>query len=186
MFEIQDILKNIKTYRDLLGKRKLNEFESPLSLGYPAYAGYWERDCEYGVINAFSVVAGLDLSFKEVVENKVKIPVRWHSLCGALTGAFVVFAVSLPEEEIEPAVKNLVLFHNDTSLPVFSGDGSFVPSASPDSALCRDSILNWSKKTGVSPKSRERKERCARITADIAVKAAEIVMERAFAFRAVK
>ncbi len=178
MFEIKDILKNIEKYRHLLGERSLLKVEDLQKLGEVAYKGYWERDCEYGVIKAFTEVAGLDISFDEVIENKMKIPVKWHSICGALTGAFVVFAVSLPEEEIESAVRELVEFHNNSSLPIFSGNGSFIPSASPDSVLCRDSIMNWAKKTGIPPRSAERRERCARITADVAIKAAEIVNKK--------
>ncbi|WP_456397891.1 C-GCAxxG-C-C family (seleno)protein [Desulfurobacterium sp.] len=178
MFKIKDILKNIEKYRHLLGEGTLLKVEDLQRLGEVAYKGYWERDCEYGVIKAFIEMAGLNISFDEVIENKMKIPVRWHSICGALTGAFVVFAVSLSEEAIEPAVMELVEFHNNTFLPIFSGNGSFIPSASPDSILCRDSIMNWAKKTGISPRSAERRERCARITADIAVKAADIVNKR--------
>ncbi|WP_456437948.1 C-GCAxxG-C-C family (seleno)protein [Desulfurobacterium sp.] len=178
MFEIKDILKNIKKYRDLLGERALNRVEDLQELGKVAYKGYWERDCEYGIIRAFVETAGLDISFDEVIENKMKIPVKWHSICGALTGAFVVFAVSLPEDEIESAVEELVEFHNNSVLPIFSGNGSLIPGASPDSVLCRDSIVNWARKTGISPRSAERRERCARITADIAIKAAEIINKK--------
>jgi hypothetical protein len=52
------------------------------------------------------------------------------------------------------------------------------PSTVADSTLCHVSVSRWCYKTGNEMHSQERSERCARVTADVAKKAAEILNEK--------
>lgn len=171
----EKIMENVKF---LLGEEEKENIEpvDPEKIAQRAYELYWEYNCEYGVVNAFSQIAGLKFDYSRVREISKKLPHRWNTICGALTGAFYIFVITIPDEVIEEAIKELIEFHNNTELPIFVGNRELeIPKAAVGSILCRDSIINWSKATGIHPRTLERSERCARLTGDIAFKTAEIM-----------
>jgi len=141
-----------------------------------AYKLYWDYNCEYAIITAFNEKASYPLSYDEVLEIKEKLPFNWRAICGALTGAFFILSTTLPQKSSVKAVEELISFHNETPLPLSRGRFfKELPKVAVGSVLCRDSIVNWCKKAGISPRSLERSERCALITADVAVKTVQLI-----------
>ncbi|WP_163328901.1 C-GCAxxG-C-C family protein [Desulfurobacterium thermolithotrophum] len=172
---LKEIMENIRFILNRVEKEKLIHVE-PRTIAQRAYELYWKQNCEYGVVNSFSKVGGLKFNYFKVLEISKELPHKWNKICGAITGAFYIFAVTLPEEAIEDAVKEIIEFHNNTKLPIFIGNKEFeIPKVAVGSILCRDSIINWSKAAGIHPRALERSERCARITGDIAFKTAQIL-----------
>ncbi len=175
--EIAQIVENMEFIRESFRECELKEF-SLKRIGELSFKYYWDYNCEYGVITAFKREAGLCVDYPQVKAFSPTLPNRWNRVCGAITGAFWVFALTLEPSEFEEAVEKLVRFHNETPLPVFRAPKTpFLPKAPALSIVCRDSVLNWCRATGVHPKSTERSYRCAAITADVAVKCGQIVRE---------
>ena len=175
--ELKKILENARFVRETVGELPVGNF-SPEEVGELAYRRYWEYNCEYGVITAFNEAAGFPLTYEEIKALSRKLPHRWNAVCGALTGAFYLLATTLPEEKVELGIEELIKFHNETPLPSFKGERvPDLPKAAVGSILCRDSIVNWCKATGIPPRSLERAERCAAITADVAIKCGQLVLE---------
>ncbi len=173
--ELSKVVENMEFIREAFGERSIGEIELK-RLATSAYKHYWDYNCEYGIITAFSQEAQLEIDYQEVRSFTKELPNRWSSVCGAITGAYWVFALTLPLDEFERAVVELNRFHNETPLPLFTPEVK-LPKAPALSVLCRDSIINWCRSTGIHPRSPERSYRCASITADIAVKCGQIVRE---------
>jgi hypothetical protein len=96
--------------------------------------------------------------------------VGWGTLCGTLTGAGVVtsFAAGKEGEEI---LNDVIAWYSETELPIYkpaSPKATFKNTNVSDSPLCHVSVGKWMKKEGVALKSPERKDRCARVAADVA------------------
>jgi len=175
--EIALIVENMKFIRESFGGCELKEFNLK-RIGELSFKYYWECSCEYGVVTAFKEEASLALDYSQVREFTADLPNRWNRVCGAVTGAFWVFALTLEPSEFKEAAERLVEFHNRIPLPLFRAPGMpRLPEAPALSILCRDSILNWCRATGVHPRSRERGYRCAAITADVAIRCGQIVRE---------
>jgi len=168
---ISENLEEKKTERPAFSTERIKEL---------AYQLYWQSNCEGGLVNAFYDEAGIPVNYRRVRSLALELPHRWNKICGAVTGAFYVLAATLPKERLEKAVKEIINYHNRTPLPQFKGRGNTpIPRAKAGSIICRDSIINWCKATKVNPRSKERAERCARITADIAGKTAELLKKYA-------
>ncbi len=174
--EIGQILENMAFVRESFGPFELKDF-SLKRIGELAFKYYWDCNCEYGLITAFREEASLNLDYSQVKAFSPSLPNRWNRVCGAVTGAFWVFAFTLEPSEFKGAVERLVDFHNHTPLPLFKPKGVNLPKAPALSISCRDSIVNWCRATGIHPRSPERSYRCAAITADVAVKCGQIVRE---------
>jgi hypothetical protein len=175
--ELQKIVENMSFIRDSFEEVSLKSFDLK-RIGELAFKYYWDYNCEYGLITAFNQEAGLNLDYQQVRAFTPLLPHRWSRVCGAITGAFWVFALTLEPSEFKTAAQGLIEFHNKTPLPVFRAPKTpKLPKAPALSILCRDSIVNWCKATGVHPRSMERSYRCAAITADVAVKCGQIVRE---------
>ena len=174
--EFRKIAENMEFIREVFGEVELQPF-SEEKLSQLAYRYYWDYNCEYGVITAFNEEALYPISYNEVKKVSRELPHRWSTICGAITGAFYIFATTLPFEKALEGAKRLIEFHNREKLPIFKGKIPNLPKAAVGSILCRDSIINWCKAAGIHPRSMERAERCACITADIAGKCGELVRE---------
>ncbi len=162
------------------------------------YGFYWTNDpskgtnygCSYGVARALieSIQAGLEpgspwetLPLEMFKWGKTGC-VESGTLCGALAGALPVFTLASPTCVVDMG-GDLLRWYQETALPStemdylndtkhpFFGQVQSV-SGSP---LCHVSVSLWckaSKKLSTSP---ERKTRCAKITGDVAKKAASIL-----------
>ncbi|OGR04849.1 MAG: hypothetical protein A2511_15365 [Deltaproteobacteria bacterium RIFOXYD12_FULL_50_9] len=151
----------------------------PKEAGQIAYEGWYKAFCSYGV--ASGILVPLQ---KKIGEPYTNLPVEglrlgeggtvgWGTLCGSLLGATVAVGFVAPYDVGKQIINELLKWYSDTELPLY------VParpraevkiqtvSASP---LCHISVGKWTDAAQKSLGSPERKERCARITADVAMK----------------
>lgn len=141
-----------------------------------AYENWYKNYCCYAVTAAI-----LDQLREKVGGNYAYLPpeafvwghggaVGWGTLCGTLTGAGIVtgFAAGKEGEEI---LNDVIAWYAETELPIYkpaSPKATFKSTNISDSPLCHISVGKWMKKEGVALKSPERKDRCARVAADVA------------------
>lgn len=103
--------------------------------------------------------------------------VGWGTLCGTMIGAGIATGF-IAGHEGEKILNDVIAFYSDTKLPIFKPShpkGSFKNVNQADSPLCHISVGRWMKKEGVKFFSPERKERCARISADVAMHTAKLL-----------
>lgn len=96
--------------------------------------------------------------------------VGWGTLCGTLFGAGVVASFTMGKEG-EKITNDMLAWYSDTELPIFmpaNPKATFKNVSKSDSPLCHVSVGKWMKKEGVAIGSPERKDRCARLAADVA------------------
>ncbi|MHB8810743.1 MAG: C-GCAxxG-C-C family (seleno)protein [Desulfobulbaceae bacterium] len=141
-----------------------------------AYENWYKNYCCYAVTAAI-----LDQLREKVGGAYVHLPaeafiwghggaVGWGTLCGTLTGAGIVtsFAAGKEGEEI---LNDVIAWYGATELPIYkpaAPKATFKNTNISDSPLCHISVGKWMKKEGVSLKSAERRDRCARVAADVA------------------
>jgi len=151
-----------------------------------AYDAYAKGHCMYGVFSG--VVTQLGERYGEPYRS---FPVGmmqyggggtagWGSLCGTLNGSAAYIGLFVDEEEdMKRLVTELFLWYEQTLLPVYSpaqpGLGIEIPKSISDSVLCHASATFWCKVSGYKESSKPRKERCRRLTADVARKTVEIL-----------
>lgn len=104
----------------------------------------------------------------------------WGSLCGALNGGAAVISLLVRDTTKRTALTDaLFSWYQSTPLPVYVPPTSSVsvdiPAVEPQSILCHSSCSAWLKKAKVSFYSKEREERCTRLTADVARKTVELL-----------
>ncbi len=159
----------------------------PVDAGKIAYEGFYEALCGYGVSRAIWV------SLREKVgEPYASYPLYeglklgaagiagWGTVCGALLAATVVTGFVVPTKVGEQILNELLEWYSSTPLPIFEPDKPraevSVRSVS-NSPLCHISVGKWSKSAGKPLMSPEQKERCARLTADVAMRCAALFNE---------
>lgn len=153
-----------------------------------AHEGYWSNGygCCYGTFYSIVGVMGQKFGapyntfpFRMLEVGKSGIS-GWGTICGALLGAASALALFWGRKERDPMVDELFRWYEKTSLPIYDpGADSRVKEAMPTSVsgsvLCHVSVDRWCFESGVPAKSEMRSERCARVTADVAMKAIEIM-----------
>jgi hypothetical protein len=103
--------------------------------------------------------------------------VGWGTLCGTLLGASIAasFAAGKDGEKI---ANDVIAYYAATELPLYrpSSPKSQIKNINrSDSPLCHVSVGRWMEKEGVKFFTPQRKERCARLSADVAVKTVELL-----------
>jgi len=101
------------------------------------------------------------------------------SLCGALLGAAYAFHLFFDAKVADDMQKELHRWYGQTMLPQYiPAVSNFkdykVPQTKAILPECHASIDSWIKVTGFAKETDERRERCGRLTADVAIKAAVI------------
>ncbi|MCK9240467.1 C-GCAxxG-C-C family protein [Desulfocurvus sp.] len=154
-----------------------------------AYAGYWNQGygCCYGTFYSIVGVMGLkhgapynQFPFHIMEVGKSGIS-DWGTICGALLGAASAMALFWGRKERDPMVTDLFRWYEQTAFPLYDpgqdaqGVQGEIPGHACGSVLCHVSVSSWSFATGIPAASKTRSERCARITADVARKAIEIM-----------
>ncbi|MDY0228020.1 MAG: C-GCAxxG-C-C family protein [Desulfomicrobium apsheronum] len=154
-----------------------------------AYDGYWENGwgCAYGAFYSIVGVMGekhgapynsFPFTMLEVGKSGIA---DFGTICGALLGAASAMALFWGRKERNPMVAELFRWYEQTALPTYDpGSGAKgipgkIPTSISQSVLCHISVSKWCYETGLTEKSKERSERCARITASVAIKAIEIM-----------
>lgn len=104
----------------------------------------------------------------------------WGSLCGSLNGGAAVISLLVRDTIERRALTDALFFwYQSTPLPMYVPPTSSVsveiPAVDPQSILCHSSCSAWIKKAKVSFYSKEREERCTRLTADVARKTVELL-----------
>lgn len=151
-----------------------------------AYDNYKNGSCMYGVFT------GIVLQLAE------KLGEPWSSfpthmmkyghggvggtgtICGSLNGASAIFGLLIDNQEIRDALTfSLFNWYENAALPSFKPLHpiyDFTPStAISKSVLCHASGTTWCIENGFTMSSDERKERCRRLTADVAAQTVEIL-----------
>lgn len=106
----------------------------------------------------------------------------WGTLCGALLGAVATLAMFWGRKDRDPMVDELFRWYELTAFPIFApakglpvGMDRELPTSVSESVLCHISVSKWAYSSGLAAQSKERSERCARLTADVAKKTVEIM-----------
>lgn len=116
---------------------------------------------------------------------------NYGTLCGAPNGASSLINIAVP---MDPAKKEIIprllryyeteAFPTDASnkyamnnefYPPKYKSGKALPQVVGDSVLCHISVGTWCEKSGYASGSKERSERCARITGDVAAMTAKLL-----------
>ena len=161
----------------------------PKESGMVAYDGYWHKGfgCGYGVY--YGIVGMLaekfgapynsfPFSIFEMFKGGMS---DWGTICGALGGASAAIFTFFPRKQANPMVSELFRWYEKTAFPIFDpmeaakGYKGPLPTSVSNSVLCHVSVSRWAYTTGLGAGSKERSERCGRITADVCMKAIEIL-----------
>lgn len=148
-----------------------------------AYENWYKNFCAYAV--ASSILIPLQ---EKVGKPYTNLPVEafvfghggvvgWGTLCGTLfgTGIATSFAAGKDGEKI---LNDVMQYYATTELPIYrpkNPKASFKNISKSDSPLCHVSVGRWMKKEGVKFFSPERKERCARLSADVAAETVRLL-----------
>lgn len=167
-------------------------------VGNLAYGQWFEVFCCQGV------VTGLFEQLREKIgEPYTSFPIPalrfgmggmlgWGMTCGALIGGSLLMGLTVPKDPGEHMINDLVKWYSATMLPTFKPTtpkatikdkegkdrefkGDLKNLTKSNSPLCHQSVGRFMKKEGVDWDSDPRKNRCAMITASVAVKTAEIL-----------
>ena len=146
-----------------------------------AYQSYSEGSCMYATV--VGVVSQLAERFGEPYAS---FPTHlfkyghggiggYGSVCGTLNGAAALIGLLIPDKNVQDKmIADLFHWYEKEPLPAFSPQNAnfdFTPPTSvSNSVLCHASNTNWCKESGFKVSSKERKERCRRLTADVTKK----------------
>lgn len=113
----------------------------------------------------------------------------WGTICGAVNGAAALISMVCDKATSDQLVSELCGWYTQALIPsdisndyAVAGD-KYTATKSDEvltqnacgSVLCHVSVSQWCKASGVDVNDPKRKERCARLTGDIAAKAAELL-----------
>jgi len=158
----------------------------PERSAHRAYHEHKKGHCMYGVFG--SILSQLAEAHGEpyasfpvdMMRYGVGGTAGWGSLCGALNGAGALIGLfSKKEKELKKLVDELFLWYEQTALPIYRPPASLlrmtVPACTANSVLCHVSVSRWCKAAGQQAHSKAQKERCRRLTADVAKKTVELL-----------
>lgn len=155
-----------------------------LGCGYSAFAG---------LIKTFAAQFGAPYdSFPfQLMSNRRGRYSGAGKTCGALIGAGAAITIFWGRQAGEPLIKELYDWYATTSLPVYApsaevlaqtgGKGRDIPMpvSVAGSPLCTDSQVNWVRACDLKVQEQDKKERCGRLTVDVAAKAMELLNRKA-------
>ncbi len=161
-----------------------------------AHAGYYEGACCFGVFDAIISELG-----KQVGAPYTTFPTKmfqfgeggvagWATLCGALIGASAAICLVAGEEAWEDLTNELMSWYENTPFPSdisnkYAQEKAFLvkemksdkvlPQSVAKSTLCHVSVTEWCEKAGLKAFSKERSERCGRLSGDVAAFTVDIL-----------
>ncbi|MDG5800290.1 C-GCAxxG-C-C family protein [Marinilabiliaceae bacterium ANBcel2] len=157
------------------------EFLDPDTTAEFAYQQYSNGSCMYAVFA--SVVMQLSDKYGEPYKSFPYHIFRYGhggiagygTICGALNGASAVLGLFIADRDVlDRVVTDIFQWYEKTPLPLFKprkpANDFILPAFATDSVLCHVSNTSWSKMAGVKVDSDERKERCRRLSCDVAAK----------------
>jgi hypothetical protein len=107
----------------------------------------------------------------------------WGTGCGTLIGAgMAVGLITGGSKDGEAIINDVITYYADTELPAYKPPqgqekAEILNTSMADTPLCHISVGKWMKKENVGFFTTERKERCARLSADIAMYTAQLLNE---------
>lgn len=153
----------------------------PSATAQLAYDRYSEGSCMYATV--VGVVAQLA---EKIGEPYTSFPIHmfkygsvgiggYGSVCGTLNGAAALIGLLITDKSVRNRmITDLFQWYETEPLPKFSPAKptfDYDPAKSiSNSVLCHASKTNWCKESGFYVSSNERKERCRRLTSDVAEK----------------
>jgi len=160
----------------------------PVTTAELAYKYYPEGSCMYATIK--SVVTQLA---EKGGEPFISFPYHmfkyghggiggYGTVCGALNGTAALLGLLIIDKSVrDKMITDIFGWYEKEPLPVFNPQNpgnDYIPAQSiSNSVLCHASNTNWCKAAGFKVDSNERKERCRRMTADVAQKVATSLNE---------
>ncbi len=160
------------------------------------HVGHHEGSCAYGSFNAI-----VGLLQEEIGSPYDQVPTYMlhfgrggvsgeGSACGTVVGSLAAINL-IAGEDYRPLASELVEYYQTTAFPTdisnryavnheFPGEDYYdkpLPQTEAPSINCEESRGEWVEESGYDLSSDERHERCARMTADVAAKAAMILNE---------
>ena len=168
------------------------DVEAVRKLGHDQY--YSGKGCCYGafyaLVKASSNLAGEPwTSFPaEMMVYGKGGGVGWGTLCGAANGAAAFISLVCQIARADVLNNEVFGWYTQTKLPTdtsnqYGKDSAYTSNPYPHdlaqnisgSVLCHVSVTEWCKTAQLTASSTERKERCARITGDVAAYAAKVL-----------
>ncbi len=153
-----------------------------------AYIHYKDGSCMYAVFK--SLVSQLADKFGEPYASYPFHMMKYGhggiggfgTTCGALNGAAALIGLFVTEKSVQDSlITGLFRWYEKTRLPVFTPQEAvfdFTPPGSiASSPICHISNTSWVKATGYKVNSEERKERCRRLTSDVASQVTVVLNE---------
>jgi len=157
----------------------------PEKVAERAYAGYYKAQCGYGVFESILGTLGDEKGapYNTFPNDMMKVGEGglngWASLCGSLNSAAMAMSLLLPDKERKALVDELFTWYEQTELPGWTPKVAKYPikdvTNKSNSILCHASVGKWCEKAKVNSFSKDRSERCARVTAVVAKKAVELM-----------
>jgi len=104
----------------------------------------------------------------------------WGTLCGALNGAAAAIGLLVANKERrEKLIAELFSWYETESLPkcqpTAGGDQRDIEATIAGSVLCHVSVSKWCRASGSKVESKEKTERCRRLTVDVCRKTVELL-----------
>ena len=164
----------------------------PATVAETAYHIYPEGGCMYAVVG--SVISQLANNVGEPFRTFPFDMMRygdggvggWGSLCGIVNGGAALiglFQRGKSKEVREALMTELCVWYETSSLPTYvPAEPQWADEAVPSvagSVLCHVSTAKWCDATGLKAFSTEKKERCRRLAANVAIKIVEILNRKA-------
>ena len=159
----------------------------PEAAAQRAYDSYWVGGCSYAGFNGIlgELKAEVGFPFTQVPAEMLKYGggggLGWGMICGALNGALA--AMNMISNSYAGVGNELIGWYTEYAFPSYepsepTNDLTLVTSVS-GSPLCHVSVTTWSNTAGVKESDTARKERCARLVADVVKKAVELMNAQA-------
>ncbi len=159
---------------------------TPSAVAEEAYRLYPEGGCMYGVFGGILKVLAKQHQgpFESFPFHMLRYGAggvgHWGSLCGTLNGGAAVLGLfEQDKQRCENLISQLFTWYETAELPTYSpeaeNDSLAIPKSSSGSVLCHVSVGKWCEVSGDAADAPERKERCGRLTADVAVKVVELL-----------
>ncbi len=154
----------------------------PQVVAQKAYDSYYQGGCMFGAFNG--IIAALRDSVGAPYTTLPTMMARygegggvgWASLCGALNGS--ALAMNLVLKDYSGPINDLFDWYTKTAFPIYKPAAPKLEISAKsvsNSPLCHVSVTLWCDAAKAKSESPERAERCARLTADVASQAVQML-----------
>lgn len=159
---------------------------NPRSVALAAYSAHIHGGCMYAVslsiVNALSDAHGVPRTWfpHHMMRYGNRGIAGWGTLCGALNGgAAMIGLFEKDSARQDQLIGDLFSWYESTPLPTFTpGAGTLtheIPRTAAGSVLCHLSVNQWCKTSGEKAFGPAKRERCRRLTADVAARVVELL-----------